>query len=410
MDQNLRQNFLDAIRAAESLSGAQVTAYDISGALHKLGILKSGWDGGLARHGCAFCEYIRDLAGGRILCIQHDREECLKRASFGQKPQWIRCPAGLEEMIIPLIFEEKMVALVFLGQVRISRRENTPALSQLRPMGADVEKLGALYQMLPLAEEKQMERCALLLQMALQSVLQQADLETLRLHLQDREYSLVHQVLQTQTPERVFTVKELAAMFYVTPEQLSRAFRRETGISLSEYIDNSRYHLACRLLREQRQSIATVAVNVGFQEQGAFHRWFRRRSGQTPQSYRNSQAAPAAWAAISPAQGKTRYVEKAQAHIQENFRSPLRVDALAARLGITPDHLNRLFRKKTGKSITEMLWDLRLTAAREELIHTAAPISHIARQTGFSSEGAFCKRFKQSTGMTPEEYRRGERR
>ena len=68
MDQNLRQNFLDAIRAAESLSGAQVTAYDISGALHKLGILKSGWDGALARHGCAFCEYIRDLAGGRILC------------------------------------------------------------------------------------------------------------------------------------------------------------------------------------------------------------------------------------------------------------------------------------------------------------------------------------------------------
>ena len=277
-------------------------------------------------------------------------------------------------------------------------------------MGADGDQLMGRYLALPQSDENRMERCAQLLQMALQSVLQQADTEALRLFAHGQEYSLVHRVLRIQTPERVFTVKELAAMFYVTPEQLNRAFRRETGISLSDYIDNSRYHLACRLLREQRQSIATVAVNVGFQEQGAFHRWFRRRSGQTPQSYRNSQAAPAAKAHISPVQGKARYVAKACAYIQENFRSPLRVDALAARLGITPDHLNRLFRKETGQSITKMLWDLRLNAAREELIHTTAPISHIAQQTGFSSEGAFCKRFKQSTDMTPEEYRRGERR
>ena len=128
MDQNLRQQFMDAIRAAEALTGAQVAVHDISGALHKIGVLYSGWDIELSHHGCAFCEYIRDLAGGRILCIQHDREECLKRASFGQKPQWIRCPAGLEEMVLPLTFEGAVLALVFLGQVRTGRRSNTPSI------------------------------------------------------------------------------------------------------------------------------------------------------------------------------------------------------------------------------------------------------------------------------------------
>ena len=409
MDPNLRQHFMDAIRAAESLAHARVAVHDISGALHQLGALKSGWDVELSHHGCAFCEYIRDLPGGRILCIRHDREECLSRAAFGQLPQWIRCPAGLDELVIPLTFQGKVLALVFLGQVRPAHRENTPALSQLKMMGAQEDQLSLRYQALPPANPEQMERCALLLQMALQSVLQ-PEQETLRLYFHDREYSLVHQVLRCQTTERTFTVKELAAMFYVTPEQLNRAFRRECGIPLSEYIDNSRYHLACRLLKEQRQSISAVSANVGFQDQSSFHRWFKRRAGQSPQSFRDSQFPLAASAPVAPGQGKARYVAEALAHLQENFRSPLRVDALAGKLGVTPDHLNRLFRKETGKTITEMLWELRLSAAREELIHTAAPISHIAQQTGFSSEGVFCKRFKQSTGMTPEEYRRGERK
>lgn len=400
---DLRQPFLDAIRAAESLSGARVAVHDISGALHKMGILKSSWDTALCHHGCAFCEHVRDLPGGRILCIHHDREECLSLT--GRNPQWIRCPSGLEELVFALRFEGQVLALIFLGQVRTARRENAPALGHFRLLGGDPETFLSLHQALPLADAAQMERSALLLKMALESVVYSADQETLRLYCQDREGSLVHRVLRSLTPERILSVKELAAMFFVTPEQLNRAFRRECGIPLSEYIDNSRYSLACRLLREKRQSITTVGVNLGFQDHGTFLRWFRRRSGQSPQSYRDAQPPPESPAFVSP-QGRVHYVAQTLAYLQENFRSPIRVEALAARLNITPDHLNRLFRRETGQTITEMLWSLRLSAAREELAHTTTPIAHIAQQTGFSSVGAFCKRFKASTGLTPEAFRK----
>lgn len=399
---NLRQPFLDAIRAAESLSGARVAVHDISGALHWMGILKSNWDKALCHHDCAFCKHVRDLPGGRILCIQHDREECLNLT--GQNPQWIRCPSGLEEMVFALRFEGQVLALVFLGQVRTARRENAPVLERFRLLGGDPKAFLSLHQALPMADAEQMERSALLLKMALESVIYSAGQETLRLYCQSSEGSLVHRVLRTLTPERILSVKELAAMFFVTPEQLNRAFRRECGMPLSEYIDNSRYSLACRLLREKRQSITTVGVNLGFQDHGTFLRWFRRLSGQSPQKYRDTQPNPEYHSAVSP-QSRGHYVAQAQAYLQENFRSPIRVEALAAQLNITPDHLNRLFRRETGQTITQMLWSLRLSAAQEELTHTTTPIAHIAQQTGFSSVGAFCKRFKASTGLTPEAFR-----
>lgn len=80
--------------------------------------------------------------------------------------------------------------------------------------------------------------------------------------------------------------------------------------------------------------------------------------------------------------------------------------ALAEKLGVTPDHLTRLYRQAMGMTITQALMRLRLEAARGELSGGNAPLSWIARQTGFSSAGMLKAQFFRLYGISPEEYRR----
>ena len=58
---------------------------------------------------------------------------------------------------------------------------------------------------------------------------------------------------------------DLAGIVYVSPDYLSRLFKKETGRSLTQYITNKRIEAACRLLSESSLPINAVAMQVGFQ-------------------------------------------------------------------------------------------------------------------------------------------------
>lgn len=104
------------------------------------------------------------------------------------------------------------------------------------------------------------------------------------------------------------------------------------------------------------------------------------------------------------------YTGRTMQTIREKYMKPIRVSELAAQMHITPDHLARVFKKETGKTISEELWRVRLEAAKEALVQTKATIAQIARQTGYPTESAFSQRFKENTGITPSEYRNRERK
>jgi AraC-like DNA-binding protein len=58
------------------------------------------------------------------------------------------------------------------------------------------------------------------------------------------------------------------------------------GYSFQALVDESRRELAERLLKETGYPLAEIAFLIGFSEQSAFNRAFKRWAGQTPRSYR----------------------------------------------------------------------------------------------------------------------------
>lgn len=398
-----RQRLLEAVCAVEQLTGARVSLHDTSGFLHSSGLFLPT-DRALCHHHCAFCQYVRDLPGGRALCIHSDLEVGMAQAQQAGRPVWRCCHAGLWEATAPVLFQGKVAALFFLGQCRPAGRSEQPALAALQMLGAEPRQALAIYKALPAVPSLALEQGAALLQLALQEILHQFPEGMVQAKLLQSEYSLAHRavrVLNRQIEQGV-NAQSLADMLYVSPDSLNRAFRTELGVSLHQYIDSRRFALACRLLQESKQQVSAIAANVGFRDAATFLHWFRRRAGCTPLSYRQSQGQASPSLSPSP---RTDYVVQALAYLQGNFRQPIRVGALAQGMRISPDHLNRLFRRETGKTVTQALWMLRLEAVREQLRNSQASLRSIARQNGFSGERDLSSRFQAAYGMKPEEYR-----
>lgn len=78
----------------------------------------------------------------------------------------------------------------------------------------------------------------------------------------------------------------LAKHVFLSPDYLSRIFRQEKGISLSEYITDERMKKAKQLLRETDMSVSDIAYQVGYSNLTYFIRVFRERNQVTPVQFR----------------------------------------------------------------------------------------------------------------------------
>ena len=90
-------------------------------------------------------------------------------------------------------------------------------------------------------------------------------------------------VQQWEQPGEETPVARIAAM---SARNFTRAFRREVGISPSDYVDLTRIDVARYLLEGSRLSIDTIAAKSGFGSPRAMRRAFLAYVGATPSDYR----------------------------------------------------------------------------------------------------------------------------
>ncbi|HEX8254642.1 MAG TPA: helix-turn-helix transcriptional regulator [Thermoanaerobaculia bacterium] len=82
--------------------------------------------------------------------------------------------------------------------------------------------------------------------------------------------------------EDVPRVSELAAIHGLTPEYVSRSFRDQFGLRVSDYIKTIQVRAAQRLLRNTNLNTTRIAYRCGFGTRRSFFRTYRRVAGCTP--------------------------------------------------------------------------------------------------------------------------------
>lgn len=85
------------------------------------------------------------------------------------------------------------------------------------------------------------------------------------------------------------SLDSLGEAFGVSPNYLGRLFKKETGVSVAEYINSERLKCVLRELQIPGRTAKEIAEQCGFFNTNYFYTYFRKKVGMSPQEYRNSQ-------------------------------------------------------------------------------------------------------------------------
>lgn len=105
------------------------------------------------------------------------------------------------------------------------------------------------------------------------------------------------------------------------------------------------------------------------------------------------------------------HLARIKAHVHEHLRDPdLSVGAVAAAVGLSQDHVSKLFRGE-GLSLPRLIWQLRLDACRRELCdprQAHRTVCDIAYSWGYNDATHFSRSFREQFGLSPREWRQQE--
>jgi beta-xylosidase/AraC-like DNA-binding protein len=93
-------------------------------------------------------------------------------------------------------------------------------------------------------------------------------------------------------------------------------------------------------------------------------------------------------------------------YIKKNFRYPLTLQDLSENFSLSPTYLSSYFKKTFGANFHTYLNHIRLENARKDLALSGDSITTVAYDNGFPNLTSFLKELKESTGLTPTEYRK----
>ena len=97
--------------------------------------------------------------------------------------------------------------------------------------------------------------------------------------------------------------------------------------------------------------------------------------------------------------------EEVFAYIRQHYAEPISLERLATLTYLSPKYFSKLFKSRTGYTVTDYTQRLRIARACEMLADPNTSISEIAETTGYRDAKYFGKIFRRVMGMPPTLYR-----
>ncbi|TMP47164.1 hypothetical protein CWB96_12510 [Pseudoalteromonas citrea] len=85
----------------------------------------------------------------------------------------------------------------------------------------------------------------------------------------------------------------------------------------------------------------------------------------------------------------------------------LSLQALSKHLNISPNYISQTLNERLSVNFFDFVNQWRIEAAKPKILANNSTVLDIALEVGFNARSSFYKAFKQTTGQTPSEYRKG---
>jgi AraC-like DNA-binding protein len=102
----------------------------------------------------------------------------------------------------------------------------------------------------------------------------------------------------------------------------------------------------------------------------------------------------------------SRRIEKAFTYIHQNYKVNISLADIAKEISMSEISCSRFIKKRTGRTFTEILNDIRMGYASRLLIDTTFSIAEVSFQCGFNNLSYFNRVFRRKHKCTPVEFRK----
>ena len=217
-----------------------------------------------------------------------------RRAAQKSEPRQFRCPTGLLKIIVPIFVGGHHVGNLLAGpfsQQRLDKETLHRLTGRLRQWGLEkrVSALRASWRYSPLLTDERGQSVATLLDLFAQYLSERGDQV---LTHEPKHSSPLLRKIETYLAEKNGSVssKELARRVHLSPCYFSKLFKKQTGLTFTEYRRRARVEKAKRLLIDPHRRVSEVAFEAGFESIPYFNRVFRRFVTCSPSQYRAAVA------------------------------------------------------------------------------------------------------------------------
>jgi AraC-like DNA-binding protein len=239
-----------------------------------------------------FCTLIKSAPDSQS-CRYYDRHVRITEAANRQVPFLDECPAGVVEAVLPLHIHGRFVGAYFCGQFNMHsdpERGFSHIWDRVRHRGIERDKLRSAFSGFRCCSEGEALTLARLLHNAVSHVAASLEDTITERTIRLRQNPTVQKALLSifNSSGSPPSESELASRLGITPEYLSRLFRKVMQKSYRDYITEMRISKAQELLRYTKLSITDIAMEVGYQTHSYFTSKFRMITGVTPTKFRAS--------------------------------------------------------------------------------------------------------------------------
>jgi two-component system response regulator YesN len=102
--------------------------------------------------------------------------------------------------------------------------------------------------------------------------------------------------------------------------------------------------------------------------------------------------------------------DQVMTYMKEHFRGNITLTSIAEHIYMNPAYLSVMFKRKTGKSIIEVLTEIRMEEAKRLLLDSDYKTYQIAEMIGYNDAAYFSNAFKKFHAVSPQDFRKSNHR
>lgn len=229
-------------------------------------------------HESPICEFFKSYSRQSFFKCVRCRNFAIKKALKYKTAFGGLCINGIYEYTHPVLIDGEVAAIVFIGNI-LNGEESVLKIKK--------SAKGTPLPLLTLEDNFSEEKCknvCITIDNYIRFLLEKYENDEGEKPLIKNIKNFIEENLNFET-----NIKTIAETFYYNPRYLCRLFKKECGVSLTDYITSRRLKRAKQLLTDTNHSVLEISAESGFNNVTYFNKLFKANFHVTPTEYRKNK-------------------------------------------------------------------------------------------------------------------------